>query len=90
MSGETSYLTKISGIGRKVADKIVLELKDKVAPYEGEVVAGGASASEVDAIEALKALGYTHKESRDALEEVPRTVTDPGEKVKAALRVLGK
>ncbi len=86
-SGETAYLTKISGIGKKVADKIVLELKGKVGAIdEGSRTQSG----DIDAIEALQALGYTQKEAKDSLEKVGRDVTDPGEKVKAALRLLGK
>jgi Holliday junction DNA helicase RuvA len=91
-SGETSYLTKIAGIGKKVAEKIVLELKGKVGTADENAV---SKHGDVDAIEALKALGYTHKEARDALEEIsedPKTreLKDPGEKVRAALRILGK
>ena len=43
----------------------------------------------MDALEALKSLGYTQKEARDALEGLDKSLTDTGEKVKAALRVLG-
>ncbi len=92
ISGETSYLTKISGIGKKVADKIVLELKDKVVytTEEATSAVGLTGQSDVDAIEALKMLGYNHKEARDALEGISRDIKDTGEKVKAALRSLGK
>ena len=88
-----SYLTKISGIGKKVAEKIVLELKDKVvySTEEAARASGGMTGQgDIDAVEALKALGYTHKEARDALEDVSKDIKDPGAKVKAALRVLGK
>lgn len=90
ISGETTYLTKISGIGKKIAEKIVLELKDKVAPSEAETATGAATSGDVDAVEALQALGYTQKEARDALEGISRDIKDAGEKVKAALRILGK
>lgn len=91
-SGETAYLTKISGIGKKVAEKIILELKGKVEPSDG---ATSLQSGDVDAVEALKSLGYTHKEARDALEEISsgsktKDLKDTGEKVKAALRLLGK
>lgn len=91
ISGETAYLTKISGIGKKIADKIVLELKDKVVYTTEEAHAGASLAgqSDVDAMEALKALGYSQKEARDALEGISRDIKDTGEKVKAALRALG-
>lgn len=87
LTGETAYLTKISGVGKKVAEKIVLELKGKVGEASEFT---SAQSGDVDAIEALKALGYTHKEAKDALEGLSKDIKDPGEKVKAALRVLGK
>lgn len=87
-SGETAHLVKVSGIGKKIADKIVLELKGKLgAEIESD---SGNIRGEVDALEALKALGYRHHEAREALKEVPNTVTDTGERIKAALKLLGK
>lgn len=89
VSGETAYLTKIGGIGKKIADKIVLELKGKVIYTEGDAPTAGLKRGDMDALEALKSLGYTQKEARDALDGLDPTVTDTGAKVKAALRVLG-
>ncbi len=87
VSNETSYLTKISGIGKKVAEKIVLELKGKVFSSDTE---GSSQNSDIDTIEALKSLGYSIKEAKEALEGIPSDITDPGSKVKAALRILSK
>jgi len=87
VSGESSYLTKIGGIGKKVAEKILLELKGKVQGDDGEFTSKRGK-NDVDALDALRALGYSHKEAREALEKVPATVKDPGEKVKAALKNL--
>ncbi|HEU5114856.1 MAG TPA: Holliday junction branch migration protein RuvA [Candidatus Paceibacterota bacterium] len=87
-TGDTSHLTKVSGVGSKIANKIVLELKGKLgAEYAGE---GISLRDEVDALEALKALGYGHKEAREALKEIDPTITDTGERVKKALKALGK
>lgn len=86
-TGDTSHLTKVSGIGKKMADKIVLELKGK---FGGEEDSGISLRDEVDALEALKALGYGHKEAREALKDVDASVTDTGERVKKALKALGK
>ncbi|MEI6396583.1 MAG: Holliday junction branch migration protein RuvA [Candidatus Taylorbacteria bacterium] len=93
--GSTAHLVKVSGIGRKTAEKIVLELKEKMGGYEsgdtngdGEYIAG--MSSDADAIEALKALGYDAGEARDAIKKVAdKKLTDTGAKVKAALKVLG-
>jgi Holliday junction DNA helicase RuvA len=88
MTEDPAYLTKTSGIGKKNAEKIVLELKDKLTGFE-EVESTAAALGESDALEALKALGYSEKDSRDALKKVPAEITDTGERVKRALKNLG-
>ncbi|MEI8061815.1 MAG: Holliday junction branch migration protein RuvA [bacterium] len=87
VSGETSYITKIGGISKKIAEKITIELRGKVTSDEGEF-SKGRGKNDADALDALRALGYSHKEAREALEKVPATIKDPGEKVKAALKNL--
>jgi Holliday junction DNA helicase RuvA len=86
-TGETSHLTKVSGIGKKIADKIVLELKGKLGSYE-EVALG--LKEEIDALEALKSLGYSHKDARDALKEIDQSLKTTSDRIKAALKHLGK
>lgn len=86
-SGDTSHLTKVSGVGSKLANKIVLELKGK---FGAEEESGISLRDEVDALEALKALGFKHNDAREALKQVDQTVTDTGERVKKALKILGK
>ncbi len=88
-TGDTSHLTKVSGIGKKMAEKIVLELKGKFGA-ESTDGAGISLRDEVDALEALKALGYKHNDAREALKEIDPTITDTGERVKRALKMLGK
>lgn len=90
-TGSTAHLTKISGIGKKTAEKIVLELKDKIAGMESYASGAGSEgmASDLDAIEALRALGYEADESREALKKISKDISDVGAKVKAALKVLG-
>ncbi len=84
-TGDTSHLTKVSGIGKRNAEKIVVELKDKL---DGLVIEMDYSSSgEIDALEALKSLGYGERESREALKKVTET-KDTGEKVKKALKLL--
>ncbi len=85
-SGETAYLTKISGIGRKTADKIVLELREKLGASEE----GAGLKEEVDALEALKSLGYSHGEARDALKNVPKEFSGTSDRVRHALKLIGK
>lgn len=86
---DTSYLTQVSGIGRKNAEKIVLELKDKF-----EAVAGSEDGvnlkEESDAIEAIKSLGYSAAEGREALRKVPPEITKLNDRIKYALKHLGR
>ncbi len=89
-TGDTSHLTKVSGIGKKIADKIVLELEGKFGAESADGKDGVSLRDEVDALEALKALGYGHKEAREALKQVEESVTDTGNRVKKALKLLGK
>lgn len=67
-SGDSKSLSKANGVGGKLANRIILELKDKVDPSSSsEIVASAASANEHsnsrDAIEALISLGFTRSEA---------------------------
>ncbi len=84
-TGDTSYLTKISGIGRKTAEKMVMELRDKM----GKENESGSLGQEIDILEALKSLGYSQNEARDALKKISGEV-DLNTKIKEALKILGK
>jgi holliday junction DNA helicase RuvA len=88
-TGETGYITKISGISKKIAEKIVLELKGKSISPTGSISNLGSGA-DVDTIEALKTLGYTHKEAKDVLENIPKDMTDTSDKIKFALKQLSR
>ncbi len=89
-TGDTSHLTKVSGIGKKVAEKIVMELKDKIDKVAHTPESKSAMKNDADALEALKSLGYTQNEARDVLKELPKTITKTSDKVREALKVLGK
>ena len=90
-TGDTSYLTKVSGIGRKTAEKIVIELRDKMrAHVDTEKNNSGTLRAESDIIEALKALGYSQNEARDALKEIPQSVIGTNARIREALKILGK
>lgn len=88
-AGDTSYLTRVSGIGKKTAEKIVLELKDKMAG-RGVSVEAPELKDEADALEALVSLGYSQREAREALSAVPKEMTSVEKRVRTALRNLGK
>jgi len=87
-----AILEAISGIGKKTAERIILELRSKVTI--GDVRSPGVKSLDIgshfDAFEALRRLGYNAVEARAALKMVPQSVHDPEEKVKLALKNLGK
>ncbi len=88
LSGDASYLSKISGIGKKSAEKIVLGLRDKFGAED--IMQGDYSETDHDVIDALITLGYSQKESRDALQKLSPDTTDTNTRIKAALKLLGR
>lgn len=89
-TGDSSHLTKMNGIGKKVADKIILELKDKVETVTHTPESKKAMKNDSDALEALKSLGYSQNEARDALKEVSKDIEKTSDKIKEALKILSK
>jgi Holliday junction DNA helicase RuvA len=83
-----SYLTKVSGVGKKTAEKIVLELAEKVEAGSTSELKGALREHE-DALEALRSMGYSANEAREALKSVPAGVTTSSERLREALRTLG-
>ena len=88
-AGDISYLTRVSGIGKKIAEKVVLELKEKMAG-KGVIVEAPELREEADALDALVALGYSQREARDALAEVSTEGTSMNERIRAALKHIGR
>ena len=84
-SGDSAILTTVSGIGKKIAERIVLELKSKVGEIVGEV---GVSDSE-DLIKALIGLGYNMYEVRMVLGQIPTNISTQI-RIKEALKLLSK
>ena len=84
-------LRQISGLGMKIAQRLVIELQGKVDRIAS--FAGGPTASfseEQQALEALVALGYTQFQAKEALAEVPKDIKDLSDRVRQALKLLGK
>lgn len=79
------YLTKMSGIGKKTSEKIVTELKES---FEADTLTHASSGEDADVIDALLALGYAHKDIREAVAKVPASATDTKKRITEALRVL--
>jgi len=86
--GDSSLLTKVSGIGKKTAERIILELKNKidVSDKESKEFLKGGIKDDVETIDALVSLGYSLSEAREALKLIPEEATTIEQKVKAALK----
>jgi len=81
------YLTNVSGIGKKTAEKIIVELKDKVGL--GAEGSSGVLKGDEEALEAMRSLGYSPGEARDALRKVPATFSASNDRLREALKILG-
>ena len=91
--GDSSILTRVSGIGKKTAERVVLELRNKFSNIEGDEVLQKKSKEindHTDAIEALVGLGYSPSEAKKAIAEIPAEIKDVSERIKMALKELGK
>lgn len=90
--GDANLLTKVSGIGKKTAERLVLELKNKVIRIGGSSTPSLSSLSSgsSDEIDALMSLGYSLSEARAALNLVAPELKDSGERVKEALKKMHK
>jgi Holliday junction DNA helicase RuvA len=80
---DAGVFTRISGIGLKTAEKIIVELKSKVGPGNGAAGAG----SEV--FDALLALGYNQREVREVVGKINSSLPEK-DQLKEALKLLGK
>jgi holliday junction DNA helicase RuvA len=90
-SADTAMLTSIPGIGKKTADRLVLELKDKVGAIITVSVGGRLAQENADVVSALTSLGYSVMEATRAVGALPSgKKLELEERVKLALQYLGK
>lgn len=89
-TGDTSYLNKVSGIGKKTAEKIVIELRDKLYAHKDEEGTPNSLRGESDIVEALKSLGYSQNDARDVLRQIPQATEGASARIKEALKILGE
>jgi Holliday junction DNA helicase RuvA len=79
------YLSKMSGIGKKTAEKIVNELKEVFADV---ALIGSLPSEDADVVDALLTLGYAHKDVREAVLKLSPDITDTRKRITEALKIL--
>jgi Holliday junction DNA helicase RuvA len=82
MSGDLVSLTSLPGVGKKTAQKIILELKGQLVEEEQ------VPSVDRDVADALQGMGYSAVQVRDALKQISSDLTDPSERIRAALKML--
>jgi holliday junction DNA helicase RuvA len=88
LNDDLDAFTSVSGVGRKTAQRIVLELKEKV--HAAGLAVGGGAPHDSDVVAALESLGYTATEARRAAGAVAGTDGELDSRIKAALQELAR
>ena len=88
-AGDSARLTKIPGIGKKTAERLVLELRDKLPKTISVVRSADAAAAGSDVLNALLALGYNEREAATAVKQVPAEL-QLADAIRNALKHLSK
>jgi Holliday junction DNA helicase RuvA len=93
LENDPSILTKMSGLGQKTAEKIVMSLKDKVQSLSARPRTEGEKASadfEADIFDALVGFGYSATEAKKAMSQIDKKDEDTSKCIREALKILGK
>ena len=85
--GEAELLQRTSGIGKKTAERIVLELKDKVIA-DGDKRAVGIMESDNDVCDALVNLGYSRRDAKNVLSKIDKSLTGTSDRLRDALKKI--
>lgn len=84
MAGDLSTLTSVPGVGKKTAQKIVLELKGQLVDASIE------SPVDREVMDGLQSLGYSASQARDVMKQIPADIADVSARIREALRLLAK
>ncbi len=82
---DVSYLTRVVGLGKKAAEKLIVEISEKMGAHDR-----AESGEDAEVFDTLVALGYTEREARKAVGDVSSHVVGKEARLKAALSAQGK
>ena len=85
VAGDPELLRGVSGVGKKTAERIIIELRGKV-----DGLAGGLTSSTDPAYQALVGLGYSAAQAAEAVAGLPAVLVDDQARIKAALQGLAR
>jgi Holliday junction DNA helicase RuvA len=88
VTDDVDVLTSVSGVGRKTAQRVILELKEKI--HAAGIAAGGGASTDSDLVAALDSLGYTASEARRAAGSVVSLEGGIDARIRAALQELAR
>ena len=88
-AGDVDYLTKVSGVGRKTAERIVVELKSKMGEV-GATQSIGLNENLADVIAGLESLGYTAQQAREAIKKLNVIGKNSEQLMREALLIISK
>ena len=86
---ESGRLVKIPGIGRKTAERLLLELKGKLAEASAGIAVNRPARATSDILNALLALGYSDREAQHAIRQMPEGLS-VSDGIRQALKLLAK
>ena len=87
--GRVELLTKVSGVGRKTAERVILELRGKIESPQGEELVR-AMESDADIEDALVNLGYGRPQIREAVKKIDPRFVKLEDRLRATLKILKK
>lgn len=90
VKGDVEFFSLVPRLGKKNAQKIIIELRPKLGSLGEFDLVGEAGSETQDVIAALTTMGFSTVEARSALGKLPKEAMSVGQKIKEALKVLGK
>ena len=87
---DVDFFTSVPRLGRKNAQKIIIELKSKIGSLEELDLSGDGFSKNNEVIMALKGFGFSVKEAQDAIKNIDKKIESVEQKIRLALKYLGK